>query len=158
MPREGRGSIKVWIHFFIPYAILLAGFLAVGLYAYDRTSSLVENHTKETAYAVMEQTKEIMDRRFEELETIAEQVANGTKVQSFQFVDKPFFGTNPIRILELKKDLFDYSLFNHFILDYYVVYPRSEVVISPAVLTRCANFTIWSSVTTANPTGNGSTS
>ncbi|QMV41880.1 helix-turn-helix domain-containing protein [Cohnella cholangitidis] len=131
MPREGRGSIKVWIHFFIPYAILLAGFLTVGLYAYDKTSSLVENHTKETAYAVMEQTKEIMDRRFEELETIAEQVANGTKVQSFQFVDKPFFGTNPIRILELKKDLFDYSLFNHFILDYYVVYPRSEVVISP---------------------------
>lgn len=131
MFKKDRGSLKVWIHFFIPYAILLAGFLAISLYAYDRTSSLVENHSKETAYAVLEQTKEIMDRRLDELETIAEQVANSTKVQSFQYVDRPFSGTNPIRILELKKDLFDYSLFNHFILNYYIVYPHSEVIISP---------------------------
>ncbi|WP_256759292.1 helix-turn-helix domain-containing protein [Cohnella sp. WQ 127256] len=132
MLKEDRGSIKVWIHFFIPYAILLAGFLIVGLYAYDKTSSLVETHSKETAYAVMEQTKEIMDRRFDELETISKQVANNTKVQSFQYVDKPFYGTNPARILELKKDLFDYSLSNHFILEYYIAYPKSEVVVSPS--------------------------
>ncbi|QJD85419.1 helix-turn-helix domain-containing protein [Cohnella herbarum] len=131
MKIEGQRSVKVWIHFFVPYAILLTGFLAVGLYAYDKTSSLVENHSKETAYAVMEQTKEIMDRRFEELETITEQVASSTKVLSFQYVDKPFYGTNPVRIIELKKDLFDYSLFNHFILDYYVVYPNSQTIISP---------------------------
>ncbi|WP_372631376.1 helix-turn-helix domain-containing protein [Cohnella sp.] len=126
-----RGSMKVWIHFFVPYGILLAGFLAVALYAYDRTSALVENHSKETAYAVMEQTKEIMDRRFEELETIAEQVSSSPKALSFQYVDRPFYGTNPVRILELRKDLFDYPLFNHFILDYYVAYPRSGAVVSP---------------------------
>lgn len=133
MLRKNRGSLKVWIHFFVPYAILLAGFLAVGLYAYEKTSSLVETQTKETAYAVMEQTKEILDRRFEELETIAEQVASGTKALSFQYVDKPFEGTNPIRMLELRKDLFDYALSNHFILDYFVVYPKSDVILSPNV-------------------------
>lgn len=133
MFQSNKGNLKVWIHFFVPYAALLAGFLAVGLYAYDRTSALVENHSKETAFAVLDQTKEIMDRRFEELETIAEQVASGTKALSFLYVDKPFAGTNPVRILELQKDLFNYSLFNHFILDYYVVYPRGEIVVSPRV-------------------------
>ncbi|WP_314591150.1 helix-turn-helix domain-containing protein [Paenibacillus terrigena] len=131
MFKQDRGNLKVWIHFFVPYALLLIGFLGVGLYAYDRTTSLVESHTKETAYAVLEQTKEILDRRFNELETMAEQAANSTKVQSFQYVDRPFAGTNPIRILELKKDLFDYSLFNHFLLNYYMVYPHSEIVVSP---------------------------
>ncbi|WP_152395352.1 helix-turn-helix domain-containing protein [Paenibacillus guangzhouensis] len=131
MFKQDRGSLKVWIHFFIPYALLLTGFLGVGLYAYDRTTSLVESHTKETAYAFLEQTKEILDRRFTELETIAEQAASSTKVQSFQYVDRPFAGTNPIRILELKKDLFDYSLFNHFLLNYYMIFPHSEFVVSP---------------------------
>ncbi len=126
-----RGSMKVWIHFFAPYGILLVGFLAVALYAYDRTSTLVENNSKETAYTVMQQTKEIMDRRFEELETIAEQVSSSPKVLSFLYVDKPFYGTNPVRILELRTALFDYPLFNHFILDYYVAYPRSGAVVSP---------------------------
>jgi len=126
-----RGSMKVWIHFFVPYGILLAGFLAVALYAYDKTSALVEDHAKETAYAVMDQTKEIMDRRFEELETIAEQVSNSPKALSFLYVNKPFYGTNPVRILELRKDLFEYPLFNHFILDYYVAYPGSGTVVSP---------------------------
>jgi len=132
MKREKQGNMKVWIDFFVPYGILLIGFLAVALYAYARMSELVENHSKETAYAVMEQTKEIMDRRFEELETIAEQVSNSPKALSFQFVDKPFYGTNPVRILELRKDLFNYPLFNHFILEYYVAYPRSGIVVSPS--------------------------
>lgn len=128
---KDRGNLKVLMHFFIPYAVLLAGFLAIGLYAYERTSTLVENQTKETAYAVMAQTKEILDRRFEEIETMSEQTAGVTKARSFQFVNAPFEGTNPIRLIELNKDLFDYPLFNHFILDYFVVYPDNGMIVSP---------------------------
>ncbi|WP_176220562.1 helix-turn-helix domain-containing protein [Cohnella massiliensis] len=124
-------KVKVLAHFFVPYAVLLAGFVAVGLYAYGRTAALVENQTNETAYAIMAQTKETLDRRFEEIETISEQVAGSTKARSFPYVGDPFAGTNPARILELQKGLFDYPLFNHFILDYYIVYPDIDLAVSP---------------------------
>ncbi|WP_158299204.1 helix-turn-helix domain-containing protein [Paenibacillus antri] len=138
--RSSRKDLKVLLHFFIPYALLLVGFLSVGYYAYERTSQLIESQTKETAFTVMEQTKDILDRRFEEIETIAEQVAGGTKARSFQYVEQPFAGTNPVRILELHKDLFDYPLFNHFILDYFVVYPDSEMIVSPNAMYKLRQF------------------
>jgi len=138
--QSSRKDLKVLLHFFIPYALLLVGFLSIGYYAYERTSLLVENQTKETAFTVMEQTKDILDRRFEEIETIAEQVAGGTKARSFQYVEEPFAGTNPVRILELHKDLFDYPLFNRFILDYFVVYPDSEMIVSPNAMYKLRQF------------------
>ncbi|MDQ6422735.1 AraC family transcriptional regulator [Paenibacillus sp. LHD-117] len=129
--KPSRRSFKVLLHFFIPYALLLSLFGGAGWFVYERTSWLVEEDAKESAQAVLEGTKETLDRRFVEIETIAMQAASGTKALSFLYVKEPFEGTNPVRMRELNKELFDYTLVNHFLMDYYLVYIGSEMAISP---------------------------
>jgi len=131
--KNGNSRMKVLVHFFIPYALLLLGFCVAGLFVYEKTIAIVEEETKEKAYTVLNQTKEMVDQRFAELEIIAMQVASGTKVRSFQYVDDPFRGTNTYRMLEMKSDLYNYPLVNHFIIDYFVVYINSEMVLSPTI-------------------------
>lgn len=126
----GKGNFKVLLHFFLPYALLLTLFAGAGWFVYERTSWLVEQDAKKSAQAVLEGTKETLDRRFVEIETIAMQVASGTKALSFLYVNDPFKGNNPYKMLELNKDLFDYPLVNHFLMDYYLVYTKSEMAIS----------------------------
>ncbi|PCL92987.1 AraC family transcriptional regulator [Paenibacillus lautus] len=117
--------------FFIPYAVILVGSLLVGWFAYGKTSELIENETVKSTSAALQQIQEALDQRFAEIENIARQMSSESKIQSFQFEKEPFAGTGPYRLWDLEKSLFNYKLFNHFIVDYYIAYKNSSMVISP---------------------------
>lgn len=117
--------------FFIPYAVILVGSLLVGWFAYGKTSNLIENETVRSTSAALQQIQEALDQRFAEIENIARQMSSESKIQSFQFEKEPFAGTGPYRLWDLEKSLFNYKLFNHFIVDYYIAYKNSSMIISP---------------------------
>lgn len=119
------------IRFFVPYALILFSALLVGWFAYMKTSDLVESETMKSNTAVLTHIREALDRRLAEIETIARQMSSEPKVQSFQFVKDPFGGKNPYHLLDLEKSLFDYRMFNHFIVDYYIAYKNNGMFISP---------------------------
>ncbi|MGM1047965.1 MAG: helix-turn-helix domain-containing protein [Bacillota bacterium] len=119
------------IRFFVPYALILLSALLVGWFAYNKTSDLVESETMKSSTAVLGQIREALDRRLAEIETIARQMSSEPKVQSFQFVKDPFGGKNPYSLWDLEKSLFDYRMFNHFIVDYYVAFKNNGMFISP---------------------------
>lgn len=119
------------LRFFMPYALILLGSLLVGWFAYHKTSALVESETMKSNMEALGQIREALDGRFAEVETIAEQMASESKVQSFQFVKAPFESTNPFRLWDLEKSLFDYRMSNHFIVDYFIAYKNSGMFISP---------------------------
>ncbi|GIP27169.1 hypothetical protein J23TS9_22990 [Paenibacillus sp. J23TS9] len=126
--------------FFIPYALILLGSLLVGWFAYHKTSALVESETKKSNAAALGQIREALDRRFAEVETIAEQMSSESKIQSFQFVKAPFQNTNPYRLWDLEQSLFDYRMSNHFIVDYYIAYKSSGMFISPRKVYNAQQF------------------
>lgn len=119
------------LRFFVPYVLILLGSLLAGWFAYHKTSSLVESETMKSNAAALGQIREALDGRFAEVETIAQQMASESKIQSFQFVKAPFEQTNPFRLWDLEKSLFDYRITNHFIIDYFIAYKNSGMFISP---------------------------
>lgn len=74
------------LRFFVPYVLILLGSLLAGWFAYHKTSSLVESETMKSNAAALGQIREALDGRFAEVETIAQQMASESKIQSFQFV------------------------------------------------------------------------
>lgn len=126
--------------FFVPYALILLGSLLVGWFAYHKTSALVESETMKSNGAALGQIREALDRRFAEVETIAEQMSSESKIQSFQFVKAPYRDTNPYRLWDLEKSLFDYRMSNHFIVDYYIAYKNSGMFISPRKVYNARQF------------------
>lgn len=136
--------------FFIPYAVILVGSLLVGWFAYGKTSELIENETVKSTSAALQQIQEALDQRFAEIENIARQMSSESKIQSFQFEKEPFAGTSPYRLWDLEKSLFNYKLFNHFIVDYYIAYKNSSMVISPARCIRQTSIIVCCFVMKAN--------
>lgn len=126
--------------FFVPYALILLGSLLVGWFAYHKTSALVETETMKSSAAALGQIREALDRRFAEVETIAEQMSSESKIQAFQFVKAPYEDTNPYRLWDLEKTLFDYRMSNHFIVDYYIAYKNSGMFISPRKVYNAKQF------------------
>lgn len=129
--KHSGNNTALLVRFFVPYALILLGSLFVGWFAYDKTSELVESETLNSSNAALGQIREALDRRLAEIETIARQMSNEPKLQSFQFVKQPYGGTHPYSMMDLEKSLFNYRLFNHFIVDYYVAFKNSEMAISP---------------------------
>lgn len=132
MKRSKYEHYTLPVRFFVPSVLILFGSLLVGIFAYHKTSELVESEAMKNNLAVLNQTRSILDRRFSEIEMIAHQLANDTKVVSFQHVQEPFSGTNPYKLLLTEKGLFDYRLTNHFLIDYFLVFKKSNMVISPS--------------------------
>lgn len=131
MKDKSSGQATLMFRFFVPYALILFSSLLVGWFAYDKTSELVESETTKSSTAVLGQIREALDRRLAEIETIARQMSSEPKIQSFQFVKDPFGGKNPYSLWDLEKSLFDYRMFNHFIVDYYVAFKNNGMFISP---------------------------
>ncbi|MGE7823749.1 helix-turn-helix domain-containing protein [Paenibacillus sp. NPDC093718] len=119
------------VRFFVPYAVILVGSLLVGWFAYGKTAELIESETVRTTSAALQQIQEALDQRFAEIENLARQMSSESKVLSFQFEKEPFAGTAPYRLWDLEKSLFNYKLFNHFIVDYYIAYRNSNMIVSP---------------------------
>lgn len=119
------------LRFFVPYAVILVGSLLVGWFAYAKTAALVESESVKSTSSALQQIQEALDQRLAEIETIARQMSSESKIQSFQFEKEPYGGTGPYRLWDLEKSLFNYRLFNHFIVDYYIAYRNSDMIISP---------------------------
>ncbi|MEF2245080.1 helix-turn-helix domain-containing protein [Paenibacillus sp. IITD108] len=132
MKRSKYEHFTLPFRFFAPSVFILLGSLLAGIFAYHKTSELVESEAMKNNLAVLNQTRSILDRRFSEIEMIAHQLANDTKVVSFQHVREPYSGTNPYKLLLTEKALLDYRLTNHFLIDYFLVFKKSDMVISPS--------------------------
>ncbi|MFD2115872.1 helix-turn-helix domain-containing protein [Paenibacillus yanchengensis] len=131
MNRTAYDKFRIPFHFFVPTVFILLGALLLGMIAYTNTSKLVERETIKNNLAVLNQTRSILDRRLAEIEMIAYLVANDTKVVSFQYVRDPLSGTNPYKMYETVKKLFNYPLTNHFLIDYYLVFKSNNMIFAP---------------------------
>ncbi|WP_054958488.1 helix-turn-helix domain-containing protein [Paenibacillus dakarensis] len=131
MKEASSRQATLLLRFFVPYVLILFSSLLVGWFAYEKTSDLVESETMKSSQAVLGQIREALDRRLAEIETIVRQMSSEPKLASFQFVKDPFGGKNPYGLWDLEKSLFDYRMFNHFIVDYYVAFRNSEMFVSP---------------------------
>ncbi|MCS7462065.1 helix-turn-helix domain-containing protein [Paenibacillus doosanensis] len=126
-----RARHRLFARLLIPYLVFLMLAIMIGLIIYQKTIVLIEKEATASHMNLLEQSKDILDRRLEELASIAQQLAADTRIMQFQSVTDPYKGTNTFRIMDTNKSLYDYKLSNNFVFNYYVLFKNSEMVFTP---------------------------
>ncbi|GGG58015.1 helix-turn-helix domain-containing protein [Paenibacillus radicis (ex Gao et al. 2016)] len=131
----------VWfIRLLVPYMLFLFLALTLGWLIYNNTLDLLDNEARRNNLHMLEQVKTTLDGRFTEIDTIVKKAANDPKLLRFQQVKEPFEGTNTYKLLATQKDLYNFSIFNKFIVNYMIYYRNSDIVISPSQLYQADQF------------------
>ncbi|MFE5323444.1 helix-turn-helix domain-containing protein [Paenibacillus sp. NPDC056579] len=128
---RAKGRHRLFARLLIPYLVFLIFAMLIGWMIYQKTIVLIEREATESHMNLLEQSKDVLDRRLEELASITQQLAADTRIIQFQPVVNPFIGTNTYRIMDMNKSLYDYKLSNNFVFNYYVLFKNSEMVFTP---------------------------
>ncbi|RXZ79948.1 AraC family transcriptional regulator [Paenibacillaceae bacterium] len=125
------GRHNLFIRLLVPYLLFILLALLLGWHIYTKTLHLVENEVTHNNLLLLEQVKVTLDRRLAEVEMVAQQLKNDPKVMRLQQVTEPFEGATTFRVWNTQKGLYNFSVSNSFILDYYIFYNKSNLVLSP---------------------------
>jgi two-component system, response regulator YesN len=111
-------------------SILLTPFI-VGSFLYREAVKIVEQDAKEFNMTFLEQSKNILDRRFEEIGEVSKQAAMNTKTMSIINLPQIKEGSKDIfKVWDLLNNLPQYRLTNNFISDIFIMYKNNEIVIT----------------------------
>lgn len=124
----------------MPYIFFMILALLLGWLLYYRTFNLLENEATQSNLQLLEQVKDMLDRRLSEIDNIARQITNEPRVMSFQQVDNPFDGPNTYRVIDMQKGLYNYSASNNFIIDYFLLFKKSNLAVSSNMIYQIPNF------------------
>lgn len=119
--------------FLIPSLCILAFAVCMGWAAQFIVFQAMKEEVVQNNLSQLKQTQSVIDRRFEEIETITFQIMNNSNISNFQYVENPF--QNVYQVLKTRKQLFPYPLLNHFISQYYILFKRSGVAMSSGGVT-----------------------
>lgn len=106
----------------IPYLLFICMLLGIGYIVYRETIHVMEKDATENHRLVLEQSRDILERRMDEITSIGRQVAANTKVIQFMTVTDPFQGANTYSVLDTNKSLYDFKLSNNFVFNYYILF------------------------------------
>ncbi|ANS73245.1 hypothetical protein AWM70_00465 [Paenibacillus yonginensis] len=121
---------RVFLRLLAPYLMFMLLTMVLGTVLYDKTLNLVEQETVKSNQQMLDQVKDMIDRRISEIDTIARQLMSDPKIMGLQQVDKPFEGANTYKVYETQNSLFNYNISNNFILDYYLFFKKGDLALS----------------------------
>ncbi|UUZ85341.1 cache domain-containing protein [Paenibacillus sp. P26] len=107
---------------------------------YNQTLQEFEKEVTAANLNILQQSKDQLDRRFSEMNSIATQLVSDSRIMQFQNIKDPFEGANTYRILETRKSIYNYSLSNNFIFNYFVVFKNSDLVLAESSTYKLSDF------------------
>ncbi|MGZ9583273.1 AraC family transcriptional regulator [Paenibacillus marinisediminis] len=122
---------RIWLRFLLPYLLFLGLTLFTGWLAYHSTIDALEQEVLNRNAKTLQQAQVLLDARLNEVESIVQQTVEHPKVKGFQVVREPFKGTNMFKVMSTRSALSDYSASNKFLLDYFIAFKNSRLIISP---------------------------
>jgi len=125
---------SLFLSFCANYILLLILTIGIGSYAYNESLKIVEKNAIETGLTSLNQTKDIMDTRFREIESIVTQLAVDARVLGILNIKRPLSGPDHYKILELSDKIPAYNHTNRFIYDTYLYYD-TDIFISSSFST-----------------------
>jgi len=130
--RRRLGKHNLFIRLLVPYLLFIVLAMLLGWLIYSKTLQLFEDEVNRNNMHLLEQVKVTLDRRLAEVDMIVQQLKNEPKIVRLQQVKHPFEGPTTYQVWDTQKSLYNFSVSNNFILDYYIYYNKSDLVISPA--------------------------
>ena len=121
---------KITFTYLSKFIAVLAIPLLMGIFYYFMTVSLLENDYESAVLALLEQSSQFCDQRFEEMDSIASQLVANTHVQSFKNSTTPFSYPNSYRVNETMNNLMNVENSNQFLMNYFVLFNNSKLVMN----------------------------
>lgn len=121
----------IFVRFMIPYFLFMLFTLLAGALFYRQTYDVVKKEVTHSNLQMLDQVKETVDSRFNEINRISLQLQSDPAVQSFQQVKEPFRDTTAYKVYRTQKSLYSYNAANGFILNYYLIFKNSDLALSP---------------------------
>lgn len=120
--------------------VILIFALTIGVIAHRQTLKVVESEGKNATMGLLKQSKEILNMRLSEIESIVKQIEDDPKVLAFNRIQNPYVGSNTYKIIDTKNNLYAHQLTNQFIFDYFLFFKNSKIALNNNLVTTLPDF------------------
>ncbi|MDQ1913632.1 helix-turn-helix domain-containing protein [Paenibacillus sp. GD4] len=121
----------MFYRFLLSYLVILLIPILVGVYAYNRTVDVVRNDAAQLNLSVLEQSKDTMDRLFEETQDLVSRLSIDSQTQLLMETAKsPLTAESIYELAQLRTGLRK-TVFNKLITDVHIYFDQSRYVVSP---------------------------
>jgi two-component system, response regulator YesN len=128
---RSRSSSRIFTQYFISYSAILLIPFVIGTALYSSAVRIIEDSSRKSAQAILEQTRDIVDARIGELDSTARQITLSPKVLSLLYLDELTEGSGSYYgVWNLWKEMPNYGLANSFISSFYLCARKAKVIVS----------------------------
>ncbi len=124
--KERTDKHRMFLRFMFSYISILLIPILIGSLVYVEALKIVEKDSRESKFAMLEQSKTVLDMRLIEADRLAMQISLNKKVAGFVSQYKPFDGVAFYSSYEVINDLKPYWISNDFIKTFYVYFRNSD--------------------------------
>ncbi|MGG4032365.1 helix-turn-helix domain-containing protein [Paenibacillus cisolokensis] len=128
-------------------AALLLSYLAVLLLPvavfgvlYTQIEKVMEQNANHANLALIEQAKQVVDGRLDEMHLIARNITSHPKLDSLLRSGAPSSGTDHYAYLDFMRELARYRNSSSFVSDFYVYFRESDMIVTPSMKSNSAMF------------------
>lgn len=112
------------------YLVILIIPITISFYAYSFSYKKLEANAIEVCRQNLHDSVQMLEQRMDEIYSITYQAYRQSQVQSFSYETGSFEGTLPSKLFKLQSTLPDFALTNQFMLDYFLFFPQTEIVMN----------------------------
>ena len=121
---------RLFQSYFMTYAAVLLIPLVAFFVIYQASTRSIREGIENENRMLLEQTTDILDTRFKEIENIGIQLVNSACVMQLRYLDDPLSRVNIQTLLLAREGLPQYAAYNDFLEGYLLFFNRGQVVLS----------------------------
>ncbi|HEY5584409.1 MAG TPA: helix-turn-helix domain-containing protein [Ruminiclostridium sp.] len=122
----------VFFKFLIPYIIILLIPIALGMFAYKKTIESVEDGIRLQNLAILQQSKDTLDMRMREVNSVIERLTLDKNVLTMMTVKNPLVQKDTVyTVREIQEQISLYKVTNNFIRTFFIHFSYNDIIISP---------------------------
>lgn len=125
-----KASKKLILKYFITYFTVLIIPLVIGYVYYINTYKIVYSDAINENNAILKQASSILDQRFEEASSMANQIVSNSLVNVFQGMQNPLQYPNSYSVIRTRESLTNYNTSNKFVWNYFIFFNKSKLVMN----------------------------
>ncbi|ACT01909.1 helix-turn-helix domain-containing protein [Paenibacillus sp. JDR-2] len=121
---------KILFNNLLPFLIIMVLSSAVGYLIYQKTSSVLENETKQSNQVLLRQSMNTVDSQLRSIDGIMQKIAEEPGIQNLNRFDDPLQSKHLLKVLRAKEQLQDYWTTNDYVLDFFLFFPGNGLVLN----------------------------
>lgn len=125
-----RASKQYLLKYFITYFAVLIVPLLIGYIYYASAYEIVYSDAINENNAILKQASSILEQRFEEADSMADQIVTNSNINAFQGIKDPFGYPNSYSVIRTRNSLTNYNTSNKFVWNYFIFFNKSEMVMN----------------------------